>query len=132
MIRTIILILILNSFAPCSVGQEVVSESVSLKEYFDSRIESINESTTLARNAMEKRLEGMNEFRDALKDQTNKFVTRQEMTDSMLRISEDIRILRESKATIEGKASQNAMIATLIVAVGGLIVGTVSLFKKKT
>lgn len=54
---------------------------VSLKEYFESQINSIKEATTLARESMEKRLDGMNEFRDALKDQTSLFINRKEYED---------------------------------------------------
>lgn len=44
------------------------------------RFESINRATTLARESMEKRLDGMNEFRDTLKDQASAFIPRSEFT----------------------------------------------------
>jgi len=53
-------------------------DGVSLKEYFEAKFDSLKLSTDLVRQALEKRLEGMNEFREALKDQTNKFITRVE------------------------------------------------------
>lgn len=56
-----------------------MSESVSLKEYLNSRIDDVKESVKTAYAAMEKRLEGMNEFRSQLKDQAGRFVTREEM-----------------------------------------------------
>ena len=58
-----------------------MKEGVTLKEYFDAQIENVKQATELARESMEKRLDGMNEFRDTLKDQAGKFITRQEYED---------------------------------------------------
>ena len=52
------------------------TDEVSLKEYFDTRLNNIQNNTELARVGMEKRLESMNEFRAQLKDQTATFLTR--------------------------------------------------------
>ena len=56
---------------------------IPLERHFDKiidiRYEAIQDATELARKAMEKRLDGMNEFRDTLKDQAGKFVTRSEV-----------------------------------------------------
>ena len=80
-------------------------DAVSLKDYFDDkflasdkalilafeslkiRLESIDKATEVARVSMEKRLDGMNEFRDALKDQAGKFVTRAELLAMIIGIS---------------------------------------------
>lgn len=58
-------------------------EKISLREYFESKITDIKDSVKLAYSQMEKRLEGMNEFRDTLKDQASRFVTRDEMESKM-------------------------------------------------
>ena len=50
-----------------------------MKEYLEMRIKNIEDNTELARMAIEVRLQGMNEFRDALKDQASRFITRQEL-----------------------------------------------------
>jgi hypothetical protein len=61
-------------------------EIVSLREYIDLRIKNVEDATEFARlamekavelasNSMEKRLDSMNEFREALKDQSAKFIT---------------------------------------------------------
>lgn len=42
------------------------------------RFDSINRATTLARESMEKRLDGMNDFRNTLKDQAAAFIPRSE------------------------------------------------------
>ena len=75
-------------------------DGITLKDYFDARIDSvekiaelntlavsdlskattdsIEKSTNLAKEDMERRLEGMNEFRTQLKDQTATFINRGE------------------------------------------------------
>ena len=55
------------------------ADGVSLKEYFESRIESLEKAVYVASSAMDRRLEGMNEFRDAMKDQAARIVTREEL-----------------------------------------------------
>lgn len=54
-------------------------DGISLREYFEVLIGNIKEATEQARVGMEKRLDGMNEFRDTLRDQASKFITRDEV-----------------------------------------------------
>lgn len=53
-------------------------DGVSLKCYFDTKLEAIKTATDLARDSMEKRLESMNEFRAQLNSQAGTFITRTE------------------------------------------------------
>ncbi len=76
-------------------------ENVSLKEYFEEKIRAIENTTSRDREVLESRLEGMNEFRDALKEQASHFVT---MTQHET-VLEDVRGLRESRAEMQGKAN---------------------------
>ena len=78
---------------------------ISLKEFMLEKFSNLEKSTELARLSMEKRLEGMNEFRDTLRDQASKFITRAELNvmvskfdQEIARLIADIRILRESDA----------------------------------
>jgi hypothetical protein len=52
---------------------------VALKEYFEARLTAIAEATKVAQQSMDKRLDGMNEFRKALTDQAANMVTRTEV-----------------------------------------------------
>ena len=54
-------------------------ELITLREFLEARLEHIEEKTRLATAALDKRLEGMNEFRDTLKDQASRFVTRTDL-----------------------------------------------------
>lgn len=142
--------------------------NITLKEYFESKISelesqfnikisALEKATIVAATAMEKRLEGMNEFRDQLRDQTGTFVTRPEYDQQMLRtgddlkslsdikaqfigrpehvgmlvkLNEDIRVLRESKANLEGKASQSSVNIAMVVAIIGIVLSLVSIVSR--
>ena len=103
---------------------------ITLKEYVDTHIkavfnhadlkyESLDKANKLAADLLDKRLESMNEFRNSLRDQANKFITRDEVNLMIKAIEADIRMLREAKANAEGKVSMTSvMIATIIVVVG--------------
>jgi hypothetical protein len=48
-----------------------------------TRLDYVERGIEKTELALNKRLEGMNEFREALKDQSSKFITRQEMEDKL-------------------------------------------------
>ena len=155
------------------------SNEITLKEYFETRLKeqldgsnvkfiaaesqfnikiaALEKATIVAASSMEKRLEGMNEFRDQLRDQTGTFVTKPEYAQQVIRINEDIklladiksqfvgrqehdsmlnklnddiRILRESKANLEGKASQASVNVAMIIAVIGIILAIVGIVNR--
>ena len=85
-------------------------------------IEAVEDATRLAAGILERRLEGMNEFRDQLKDQASQFVTRDELGLQLKSINDNITELRTFKDRLEGKASQQSVnIAWGIAAVGIII-----------
>jgi len=64
---------------------------ISLKEFFLHKLEEQERSLTLARQSLEKRLEGMNEFRAQLQKQEGTFVTRKELDIILNTINKDRR-----------------------------------------
>ena len=98
-------------------------DSVPLRDYVDMRFSDMDDRTELAREAMEKRLDGMNEFRDTLRDQASKFIPRTEYDI----LCDDVQKLKESRAEMRGKASQNSVIVAYIFAVIGIGIGIVGL-----
>ena len=127
----------------------------TLRELFEQRFDSMDRALMVAMEAMNRRLDGMNEFREALKDQASQMMTRVEcaatrktiegdirsLRDSEnlsisrteydaqhQRVIEDIKLLRESKAMLEGKASQLSVNITLGLAVLGVVVSIISIF----
>jgi hypothetical protein len=103
---------------------------VSWRDYVDTRILALEQATNLAAKTLEKRLEGMNEFREALKNQASLFITRSEMELEIEKMEKDIRVLRESKANLEGKASQISVVIALAISILGLFVGIIGLIYK--
>lgn len=55
------------------------SQEVSMKDYVDAQVKNIENNVTKATVSMDRRLDGMNEFRETLKDQAGTFITRSEL-----------------------------------------------------
>jgi len=100
---------------------------VTLKEYIESRISAIEKAIQIANEGMQVRLAGMNEFRDTLKDQASRFITRDEVDIKLDVIKQQIRLLEISKATLEGKASQSEVNSLKLIAIIGIIISIISL-----
>jgi len=64
-------------------------EFVTLKDYIDTRLSAMDRATEQAYRTMESRLEGMNEFRNTLRDQAGQFVTRTEYKIAHDRLMDD-------------------------------------------
>jgi hypothetical protein len=99
--------------------------NVSLKEYVDAKFCAVENARKDALSAMEHRLAGMNEFRETLREQANKFLTREEYSIAHKALEADIRMLRESKAMLEGKASQGAVTLSTGLAVFGILLAII-------
>jgi hypothetical protein len=96
-------------------------ECVELRDYIEVQIKALKEATNLARENMERRLEGMNEFRHQLNSQAATFITREafEARHNLLQIQVDE--LRAFKATSEGKASQISVLIATGIGLAGVV-----------
>ncbi|OFV80214.1 MAG: hypothetical protein A2Y78_04795 [Acidobacteria bacterium RBG_13_68_16] len=113
-------------------GRMTQAEGVSLREYFDQRFAESQRSIDKAEHLMEQRLAGMNEFRDTLRDQASRFVTREEMLAAIKALPCVIHESRVSsldnwRARMEGVASQRSVMVTGALAVAGLIMSALAL-----
>jgi hypothetical protein len=106
---------------PCWASYQ--DEPITLRQYIDIRIDAVEAARIVAYQSMEKRLEGMNEFRDTLKDQAALFVTRRELDP----LQDDIRTLRENAALMQGKASQASMYLAAGSAIAGILISLATL-----
>ena len=106
------------------------ADGVSLREYFDTRLDAVERATDLAAHTLEKRLEGMNEFRSTLKDQAAKFVTRDELCIQLRPIIDELRELKSYKDAAVGKASQQSVTTAQFMAVLGLVISLISLLSR--
>jgi hypothetical protein len=105
-------------------------DTVPLKEHIESRIAALENATTIAAENMEKRLDGMNEFRAQLKDQANTFISRNEYVLTIEKLISDIKTLQLSKANLEGKASQQSVLVAYLISIIGIIIALISLLRE--
>jgi hypothetical protein len=111
--------------------EEIRQFRISLKEYFEHRINTLKEYIDIkfqslekelrtyqdsndvnlksALISMDKRLESMNEFRQTITDQANKYFTKAEHEVWKEKIEQDIQSLRDFKLTIDTKASARSV-----------------------
>ena len=90
-------------------------------ERMATKIAAIEKESSISSNQIETRLSSMNEFRAQLKDQAATFFTRPEHEIYMISVEKDLRMLRESKATLEGRASQTAVNISTAIAIVGVV-----------
>jgi hypothetical protein len=95
---------------------------------------AVKEATRLAKDSIDDRLEDMNEFRRAMNDQADTYLTRNEyaaqhksLEDRLCKNDEDIRMLRESRAELAGKASQSQVVIAYLFAIVGIALGIAGL-----
>lgn len=81
----------------------------------------------MAKTEMDRRLDGMNEFREQLNRQEKTYLPREEYRLQYEPMANDIRVLRESRAELAGKASQTSMNITVIIAIIGFVLSIVSI-----
>lgn len=99
------------------------ADGVSLKEYFETRLCAIEKASELQRETLNIRLEAMNEFRDAMKDQTVNYLTRNEYEIHHCKLEDDITELKKYRNIMEGKASQSSVIFLGIISLISLLLG---------
>ena len=101
------------------------------REVSDSKFMSIEESRRLAKIEQDKRLDGMNEFRETLRDQASTFVTRRDYDvrhqDLVNRIESAEKVQAAATARLEGRAGLSSWIAPNAPAIISLIVAIAAL-----
>jgi hypothetical protein len=87
-----------------TVGQVSLREYVDgrltgLKDLYDSRFDSQKESITVARDSMDKRLAGMNEFRQQMSDMAGRFASRDETNTTLKYLSDRVSVIESGLVT---------------------------------
>ena len=106
-------------------------DNVPLEKYLDKRLDALeslmvtrfdaaDKATVLFQIALEARLEGLNEWRQQSKDRERDFMPRSEYQLHHDQVCSDVRELRESRAELEGKASQKSVNLAVILTVFAL------------
>jgi hypothetical protein len=104
------------------------ADGVTLREFLEARLDAMDKAVSVSRATMETRLEGMNEFRNTLRDQAGHFITRQELAVMLSKIHSDIDDLKTYRDTMQGKASQSSVMIALIFAVISAVIGIINMF----
>lgn len=92
-------------------------ETISLKKHFNKRIKDIKEAAKVALAAMDKRLDGMNEFRNQLKDQTANFSTKESVDTQMQMLESKIEALQKLVYIGIGGVLTLQIIITIVLAI---------------
>lgn len=99
----------------------------ALEEKNSLQFEANRHSSELRNLHLDKRLEVMNEFRSALSDRESSYFTRKEHDIFAKLVEADLRLLREARAEMQGKASQNNLNVTFVIALIGSLLGVAGL-----
>lgn len=102
----------------------------NLREFLEQQLEAIDRNTRDKAAVMDKRLEGMNELRGAMKDQALLYAEKKDLYAVKESLEKDVRMLRESKAELHGKSSQTAIIVAVIFSILSITLTAVGLFMK--
>lgn len=102
----------------------------NLREFLEQQLEAIDRNTRDKAAVMDKRLEGMNELRGAMKDQALLYAEKKDLFAVKESLEKDVRMLRESKAELHGKSSQTAIIVAVIFSILSITLTAVGLFMK--
>jgi hypothetical protein len=102
----------------------------NLREFLEQQLEAIDRNTRDKAAVMDKRLEGMNELRGAMKDQALLYAEKKDLYAVKESLEKDVRMLRESKAELHGKSSQTAIIVAVIFSILSIILSAVGVFIK--
>ena len=142
-----------TNLAKDALERRQTDTNISNREYVDAKIKSaeresearvlgIEKAYDIARISMDKRLEGMNEFRGALKDQTGLMIRREEfdIQHAALKvelgtkqhyIEEELKSVHLEQATLKGKASQSYVNITFLVSCIAIAIAIIDLFVRK-
>jgi hypothetical protein len=108
----------------------MAEHEVSLREFIEAKFVALEKATDDARSQMEKRLDGMNEFRETLRDQAAKFVTRDELDLHMNKVDAVLKDLQTTRSELKGKAEQQTVTQTTILALLALFLAGLALWMK--
>jgi len=93
------------------------------------KLEEAEKALNMARQTLERRLEGMNEFRAQLKEQAGTFIIRSEFMATMERWDREIKNLNRAKDLVEGKASVTSVYLALLVGLLSIFISIINLLK---
>ena len=85
------------------------------QKYLDAKFDSIDNAVGVAKNEMDRRLEGMNEFRDQLTQQSATFVPRSELIIQLDKIEGWIKNIEKAATFTQGSKKWSDHIVTVLI-----------------
>ena len=116
-----------TELARAALDRQVVTTVSTLEKSHQAAAITAEKSAALAAVIMERRLDMLNEFRTAMKDQAAGFFTRAEHDLYMESVASDLRSLREWRSELNGMASQHSVNVALLISLLSLLIGSVSI-----
>ena len=99
-------------------------EWISLREHFEALLTSRDEAVAKAESAMNRRLDGMNEFRDTLRDQASRFVTTDVLNVRFDTVMQKVWSLEKSRDNLDGRIlAWGAVFVVINIFIGLLGIG---------
>ena len=96
-----------------------IVEHVERLTRMESQIAALDRATDIAKDAIDRRLTAMNEFREALNDAQNRMLPRAEYAIQHERLVDDVKRLNTFKDQLVGKANQSSV----NLALAGMVIG---------
>jgi hypothetical protein len=103
-------------------GERTANNNVTWKDYVDTRFEAYDKAVQAALISAEKRLDGMNEFRGQLTDQTKTFIPRNEYSVQHANLEDRLTTLTDRFNKLEGSRSGVSGSWTILVTIASLLI----------
>jgi hypothetical protein len=111
-----------NHWRLCKLRADMCDRRFSdLERILTNQISAQDRMTETTKKDLERRLEGMNQFREQLERQTNTFVDKGMYSVEHKIIAKEIEALREWKSSLEGKSSWSVVISIIALLVSAAI-----------
>ena len=105
----------------------MATDEITLREYIESRLDSLHNMMRDNFKSLEQRLDGMNRFREQLNRQAETFVTREAKDKCREGMYIELNKLNTWKSNMEGMATQRSVNFAIFVALSGFIAGVSTL-----
>ena len=99
----------------------MATDEITLREYIESRLDSLHNMMNDHFKSLETRLDNMNKFREQLNRQAESFVTREAKDKCREGIHIELNKLNTWKSNMEGMASQRSVNVAIFISVIGFI-----------
>lgn len=103
-----------------SLKEHIEKQIAWIDRYFEKRLEAMHVAVGKAEEQLGKRLEGMNEFRDTLRDQASRLATKDEFYIRGNETDRRIKELEISKARLEGRSAIISVVVSVFIS--GLVI----------